>query len=182
MGKSTICRFQGFLKHFDQITFGGGRRMQQLLTWSTSPIETSSCYKLRARLSRHTTPSSAIEKRILKWLGIEAFLNVHTRRQILAKYSKYFAKYSPVIPYPCLGEPPFSALTKINVVIIKCIPHNDKPILTKCSTPQYINKIQWVFCAASTGTGWQARKVKLYRWTKCFWCICRRQKMRQNYC
>ena len=39
----------GFLKHFDQITFGGGRRMQQLLTWSTSPIETSSCYKLRAR-------------------------------------------------------------------------------------------------------------------------------------
>ena len=55
---------------------------------------------------------------------------------------KYFAKYSPVIPYPCLGEPPFSALTKINVVIIKCIPHNDKPILTKCSTPQYINKIQ----------------------------------------
>ena len=89
MGKSTICRFQGFLKHFDQITFGGGRRMQQLLTWSTSPIETSSCYKLRARLSRHTTPSSAIEQRILKCFGIKSFLKVYKRRQIFVNFLKY---------------------------------------------------------------------------------------------
>ena len=32
--------------------------MQQLLTWSTSPIETSSCYKLRAR---------AVYKHKLSW-------------------------------------------------------------------------------------------------------------------